>query len=70
MSYVIDIIDKFHTATIRTSPMQHTTMWTIDYLNSFTDYTFMIYAINDLGPSPKSNPLIVQTFENGEYIVR
>jgi len=38
---------------------------TIDRLRSFTFYSFTIYAINELGSSPKSKSLQIQTSESG-----
>ncbi len=42
-------------------------MSTINRLRSYTHYTFVIYAINDYGSSPKSEPLKIQTIESGIF---
>lgn len=36
-------------------------------MNSFTQYTFRVYAFNELGASPKSQLLTLQTLENGKF---
>jgi len=41
---------------------------TIDRLRSFTFYSFTIYAINELGSSPKSKSLQIQTSESGRIL--
>jgi hypothetical protein len=45
----------------------HSTVVTINQLKSFTHYSFIIYAINELGSSPKSKALKIQTIESGRF---
>jgi hypothetical protein len=40
----------------------------INNLKSFTQYSFRIYAINELGSSPKSPLLTIETLESGMLI--
>ena len=42
-------------------------IFTIHQLKSFTLYTFRVYAINELGSSPKSKTLTIKTFESGKF---
>ncbi len=39
----------------------------INNLKSFTQYSFRIYAINELGSSPKSESLTIETLESGKF---
>jgi hypothetical protein len=65
MEFIIEIIDQYNQTIIRTHN-HHLTQLTISHLKSFIYYTFVIYAINELGSSPKSEPLKIQTLESGK----
>ncbi|CAF1446454.1 unnamed protein product [Adineta steineri] len=63
IEFIIEVTDQYNQTHIQTHSYHSTTI-TIHQLKSFTYYTFMIYAINDLGPSPISDPLKIQTLES------
>lgn len=65
IEYVIEIIDEQSRSIIETYK-HHSTVFTINNLKSFTLYSFVVYASNELGPSPKSKPITIQTLENGK----
>ena len=64
LDYVIEMFEQDNQTLIRTYK-QSKQMLTIENLNSFSRYTFRVYAINQLGSSPKSDILTVQTLETG-----
>ena len=45
------------------------TMFAINNLKSFTQYTVRVYAMNELGASPKSDLLEIQTLESGWFFI-
>lgn len=61
IEYIIEINDKSN-QTYKIS----STNFLINNLKSFTKYTFRVYAVNQLGSSPKSEPLTIQTLESGK----
>ncbi|UJR35713.1 hypothetical protein I4U23_028463 [Adineta vaga] len=63
IEYIIEIYDE-STQTIIQTYRNNLTLLTINDLKSSTRYTFIVYAINELGPSPKSQPLTIQTLES------
>ncbi|CAF3435968.1 unnamed protein product [Rotaria socialis] len=63
MNFVIEISDQYNQTMIKTHNY-HSTVFTISQLRSVTFYTFVIYAVNELGPSPKSKPLKIKTPES------
>ncbi|CAF4143011.1 unnamed protein product [Rotaria sp. Silwood2] len=63
IEFVIEIFDQYNQTIIKTHKY-HSTILTINQLKSFTYYTFVIYAINELGSSPKSKPLKIKTLES------
>ncbi|CAF2527441.1 unnamed protein product [Rotaria sp. Silwood2] len=63
IEYVIEIIDEYNQSISQT--FKHdSTAFTINNLKSFAQYTFLVYAMNELGASPKSKPLTIQTLES------
>ena len=67
VEYVIEITNSWNQTDVRTHNYQSREI-TIDYLKSFTNYTIAIYAVNELGPSPKSKSLKIQTIESGTKV--
>jgi hypothetical protein len=65
IEFVIEITDQFNETIIQTRNY-HPTVLVINQLKSFVYYTFVIYALNELGPSPKSKALKIQTLESGK----
>ncbi|CAF0823910.1 unnamed protein product [Rotaria sp. Silwood1] len=63
IEFVIEIIDQYNQTIIKTHNY-HSTILTISQLKSYTYYTFVIYARNELGSSPKSKPLKIKTLES------
>ncbi|CAF0794841.1 unnamed protein product [Rotaria sordida] len=63
IEYAIEIIDEHNQSIIQTYK-HHSTVFEINNLKSFTQYTFVVYAINELGASPKSKSLTIQTSES------
>lgn len=49
------------------SPL-HSGQWTIGELQPYTNYSLTLTAINELGESPPSEPLLFQTEEEGKLI--
>ncbi|CAF4516635.1 unnamed protein product [Rotaria sp. Silwood1] len=68
IEYVIEIIDEYNQSIIQTYK-HDSTVFTINNLKSFTQYTFLIYAINELGASPKSKPFTIQTLESAPLAI-
>lgn len=66
LKFAIEITDRYN-RTITQSHDSYSRMSTINQLKSFTYYTVVIYAINDFGSSPKSEPLNIQTIESGRF---
>ncbi|CAF1443327.1 unnamed protein product, partial [Adineta steineri] len=63
IEYNIELIDTYNQTLIQT--YQHnSTVFMIENLKSSTQYTFIVYAINELGSSPKSQLLTIQTLES------
>ncbi|UJR10325.1 hypothetical protein I4U23_014531 [Adineta vaga] len=60
--FVVEVTNSYNQTHIYTHNYQSMEM-TIHQLKSFTNYTVVIYAINELGSSPKSNSLKIQTLE-------
>jgi hypothetical protein len=66
MEFVIEVTDQYNQTDIQTHSY-HSTVSSINQLKSFTYYTFVVYAINELGASPKSQPVKIQTLESGKF---
>ncbi|CAF3429449.1 unnamed protein product [Rotaria socialis] len=63
IEYIIELIDE-HSQRIIQTYKHHSTVFTINNLKSFTRYKFVVYATNEMGPSPKSKSLTIQTLES------
>ncbi|CAF0912627.1 unnamed protein product, partial [Adineta ricciae] len=68
VEFVIEITNSWNQTDVRTHNYQSRET-TIDYLKSFTNYTIAIYAVNELGPSPKSKSLKIQTIESVPLLI-
>ena len=66
IDFVIDVMDMHHQLIVRTLQCQSQTV-SIQHLQSYTRYAFVVYAINGLGRSPESRPLTIQTAESGKH---
>jgi len=64
IEYIIHIIDEFNQTIVETQ-QYHSTSLVINHLKSFKQYSFLVYAKNELGLSPKSNLLTIQTLQYG-----
>ncbi|CAF3590109.1 unnamed protein product [Rotaria sordida] len=63
IEFIIEIIDQYNQTIIKNHNYPSTIL-TISQLKSFTYYTFVIYAINELGSSPRSKSLKIKTLES------
>ena len=68
IEYIIELYDEY-TQILFETYQTNSTLLTINDLKSSTGYNLVVYARNELGPSPKSQPLMIQTLESGMFLL-
>ncbi|CAF1590596.1 unnamed protein product, partial [Adineta ricciae] len=63
IEYIIELYDEY-TQILFETYRTNSTLLTINDLKSSTGYSLVVYARNEVGPSPKSQPLMIQTLES------